>query len=252
MAVDYTGVNHEQTPARVRKLAQHLVDNDPDQLALLDAESQTFYQYVYDNIPQPGTPVVDAGVYDKEVGVDVDFYVGSQDLDIPLTYFYDLSDIVLYGATVTNVPTAATTSLTVTDGAANIADAGFIAGSHTKVALQAYDAESTDKGPVTILDVIFAPAEPTTIAAANGVEESVVSWDEMDGAASYTIWYIDDAVGTETEDVIRATGQSIPGTTPAGTTITGLTASSVCRVTVTATNPGGTSIGGTPDNATIS
>lgn len=252
MAVDLTGVNQENTPPRMRLIAKYLVENDPAQLAALDAESQTFYNYVYNNVPPFGTPPISISVASKIAGTSVTLEVSSTDPDTPLTWFYDLSDTVFYGNTVTNVPTEATTTATVSGGEFTISDAGLVAGSHSKIVVQAHDAESTTKGEVETVDVIYTPAAPTTIAAADGTGETVVTWDAMSGAASYNVYYLEGAGGTETAADIILNGDEFTGTiNPGGTTITGLTAGT-CRVTVTATNPGGTSDGGTPDNATIS
>jgi hypothetical protein len=253
MAVDLTGVNQENTPPRMRLIAKYLVENDPDQLAALDAESQTFYNYVYNNVPPFGTPGITVSIASKDVGTNsATVSVYSDDPDTPLTWFYSLSDTVNYGATVTSVPSAAATEATVSGGTFSVSDGGFTAGTHTKIAVQAHDAEDTAKGELELVDLIYAPAAPTNIAAGDGTGQTEVIWDPMDGAASYNVYYIEDAGGAETAETIISSGTQFTGTIdPLGTTITGL-AAGTCRVTVTATNPGGTSDGGTPDNATIS
>lgn len=99
---------------------------------------------------------------------------------------------------------------------------------------------------------LIIPAGPTSISAAQQPynKRAVVSWDEMNGATSYTIWYLENAIGTENEATIIATGKSVNGSNPAGTIINVLTYSQV-RTTVTASNGTGTSSGGTPYNTTI-
>lgn len=253
MAIDTSLITFDNCPPRIKLNADYLVNVDTAQLNALDADDKAFYQYISTNIAKFGTPELQGGVYAKSVGVNFQAYLISNDTHLPLSFFYSISDIVNYGATVTNVPTTAASALVLTNNVGTIPNAGFVAGKALKAVFQAENnLSATDKGPLLTLDVIYAPAAPTTIAAADGVGQSVVTWDAMVGAASYDVYYIDDAVGTENAATIISTGTHFTGTVaPGGTTITGLTAGT-CRVTVTATNPGGTSLGGAPDSATIS
>lgn len=50
MALDYTKVNQTHTPTRWRRMAVHLIEEDPRDWAMLDPTSKTWYQYVYDNV----------------------------------------------------------------------------------------------------------------------------------------------------------------------------------------------------------
>lgn len=101
------------------------------------------------------------------------------------------------------------------------------------------------------VDCTGAPKPPTTIAAADGVGESVVSWDTQEGAVSYKIYYVIDYVAQTEAQIIAAPTGSTNGTTPAGQTIGSLTAGHVYGFTVTATNATTESLGGTLDTATI-
>jgi hypothetical protein len=247
MAIDYDVIDETNAPKRHRAIAKYLVEEDPDQLAALDESSKEYYDFFYgSDFDEENVPYITLTFISKDatsVTVGVTDYSG----DVT-SYDADHSDKVWDGVAPAN-PTPST-AFTVTAGEGTYTWGDTVPGHHKVLGVDATDPQG--EGNPAFLEVIYAPASPTTIAAADGTEESVVTWDAMDGAASYTIWYIDDAVGTETAADIISGGESIPGTNPAGTTITGLTASTTCRVTVTATNPGGTSDGGTPDNATIS
>lgn len=50
MGLDYTKVNQTYTPTRWRRMAVHLIEEDTEDWNMLDSTSQTWYQYVYDNV----------------------------------------------------------------------------------------------------------------------------------------------------------------------------------------------------------
>lgn len=249
MAIDMTKVDNEQTPPRWRINARYLVGTDTAQLALLNAEDRAFYQYVDAHVPAVGSPDADAGLVSISLGVNAVIGFGSMDPDVPLVPYYSLSDIVNYGALVTNVPTDAVTLATNVNNTFTIANAGFVAGKNFKVAVRLDDAENEGKGTMVLVDCIIAPAAPTNIAATGGVGSASVAWDAMDGAASYMIYWKSGGTGLTASQILAAPTGSVAGTTPAGQAIT-LVAGDY-SFTVRATNPGGTSAGGTADGDSV-
>jgi hypothetical protein len=258
MAIDTANIDSKNCPIKHRLNAE-LSASDTVQLNSLEADEKTFYQWVNTNLPanKIGTPDLQALVTARAVG-SVTFKFYSEDEDTPIKVYYNRSDVVAYGAAVTNVPTTATTLCSGLTGE-NVwarTDAALVAGSHCKFKFAAVDSEDpTNKGAITsAIDVIIPPASPTTILAAAGNTQITVSWDEMSGAASYDIYYLASETA-KTAAQILADPSTIhwSGTeVPAGTVITGLTNGTKYYVTVTATNPGGTSLGGTSSNATPS
>ena len=250
MAVDLTGVNNKETPPRFRLQAIHLIDEDTAQFNALDTGEQTFYQYVYDHIPAAGSPTLEAGLASYSLGVNAVIGFSTDDPDIPFVTYYSLSDIVNYGVTVTNIPTDAATLIANTNWQFTIANAGFTAGKHVKVAIRANDAESSGKGELLIIDAIFPPAAPAAFAAADGVGSSVCTWTNSTGAVSYLISYKVGSTGYTNAQILAAptgTKVDIDGTP---NTVSGLAAGSY-SFCIQAVNPGGTGPASTAEGATI-
>jgi len=250
MAIDMTGVNNAQTPPRMRVNASHLVGTDTVQFNALNAEDKVFYQYIYDSVPATGSPDVEAGLVSISVGTNAVIGFASSDPDLPFISYYSLSDIVNYGATVTNIPTDAVTLVANANYKFTIANAGFVNGKHCKVGIRINDAELEGKGTMVLVDIIVLPDIPGTFAAGDGVGQSVCTWVDSAGTAYYTIyWKIGSLSYTATQIMAAPTGSKID-TDGTPNTVTGLVAGEY-SFTITATNPGGTSAAATADGATI-
>jgi hypothetical protein len=250
--------NHVHTPPRWKINADYMTNSRPTELALLNAADEAYYQYVNASVGAFYSPNAVAAFSAKSVGVNVQFFLTSTETVYqPLTWYYTLSSIIPYVGTPPTAPTSAVTSFatsTVFGVIGTIANAGLVAGSDVVVALQAASLSApvspAQKSPVQTFRVIFAPAAPTSIAAADGTGSSSVSWTVSSGATSYTIYWKSGSLVYTAAQILAAPTGSVAGTTPAGQTIT--LAATTYSFTITATNPGGTSLGGTADGATVS
>lgn len=245
MAIDYTVINNANAPLRTRKIAKHLFETDPAQLAALDPTSNTYYNWFYQkDFDTENVPDVTVTFVSKNLTT---ITLACEDLSEDVTSWdADHSDKVWDGVAPSN-PTA-TTAFTVTAGEGTYTWGDTVPGHHKIIGVDATDAqgESTTK----FVEAIYQPAIPTTIAAADGSGSSVVTWTNAAGAASHMIHWKNGSLSHTAAQILAAPTGSEAGTTPAGQTIT-LTANTY-SFTVTATNPDGTSLGGASNGATVS
>src|SRR5208337_331052 len=128
------------TPPRWKEYADYLVTNDPNQLAILNASDETYYNYVHTNVSAYLAPDIVAALAVKSVG-SLQFLLSTTNSDLPIQYYYTLSSIIPYSGTPPATPASATTNFGTSTNAyaitGTISNGGLIAGSDVVVAIQA-------------------------------------------------------------------------------------------------------------------
>ena len=187
MAFDYTRITEENCPARWRRIAKYLKEEDLSQFNLLNSDYQDTLSYIYESdFDDTKTAIMRASLY-AQTATSATFNISSYDVDTPVTFDMSKNDVV-YGSPV-SYPSSAASDIVLTNG--RWADTGLTPGHHIKYAFAATDADGGE-GSVVTVQVILQPAVPTGGAAATGAGAAGtigLSWADMPGTVTYTYMY---------------------------------------------------------------